>query len=73
MSPKVAFCAMWEALAAGGDTSRKRVAKFEVLRHDAICEATLLTSTVWRRMRSYLEARLIGKKPNQPTANKLVR
>ena len=34
---------------------------------------TLLTSTVWRRMRSYLEARLIGEKPKQPTAKKLVR
>jgi hypothetical protein len=30
-------------------------------------------STLWRRMRSYLKARLIGKKPKQPTAKKLVR
>jgi len=64
---------MSEAWVAGRDTSRKRVAKFEVLRHDAIHGPTLLASTVWRRMCSYLEARLIGKKPKQPTAKKLVR
>lgn len=72
-SGKTAHAFILEAIAEKTDDEERRSASF-ALAEERYAEIVATGKTIpWAEMRSYLEARLAGKKPRRPTGKKLAR